>query len=270
MMAMSKAMPEDGEPGELEALLPWHAAGTLNPRDAQRVGEALDRDPGLAKQYAAVLEEYAATIEFNESLGAPSSRAMHALFAQIDADPAQLPRKPPGIGGRIADFFAGLSPRALAWSASVAGFALLLQAGLIGAMLAWPVSGVQTASDQTQQKPQQPSPTAMAPAAAPQQTAEAARPDAPMVMAQRPGSPVVRSLAAPDAGFRALVRFAPDARASEIAALLDEYRAAVVDSGRGGLFRLHFTDHAASKQDQDRLIRRLKQEPIVASVTAAP
>ena len=42
MMAMSKKMLD--EPGEIEMLLPWHAAGTLNTRDARRVEEALARD----------------------------------------------------------------------------------------------------------------------------------------------------------------------------------------------------------------------------------
>jgi anti-sigma factor RsiW len=56
MMALSKKMLEQ-EPGEIELLLPWHAAGTLNPRDARRVDEALARDPELAKQYAAIRGE---------------------------------------------------------------------------------------------------------------------------------------------------------------------------------------------------------------------
>jgi hypothetical protein len=42
MMAMSKKMLD--EPSEIEMLLPWHAAGTLNARSAP-VEEALARDP---------------------------------------------------------------------------------------------------------------------------------------------------------------------------------------------------------------------------------
>ena len=75
MMAASKKM-LDQEPSEIEMLLPWHAAGTLNARDARRVDEALARDPELARQYAVIREEYAETISLNESLGAPSARAM--------------------------------------------------------------------------------------------------------------------------------------------------------------------------------------------------
>ena len=89
MMALSKKMLE--EPSEIEMLLPWHAAGTLSARDSRRVEEALARDPGLARQYAVIREEYAETISLNETLGAPSARAMQKLFAAIDAEPAVEP-----------------------------------------------------------------------------------------------------------------------------------------------------------------------------------
>lgn len=78
-------------PSDLELLLPWHAAGSLSQRDARRVEEALARDPELALQYAAIREECAETICLNESLGAPSARAMYKLFAAIDAEPKPGP-----------------------------------------------------------------------------------------------------------------------------------------------------------------------------------
>jgi anti-sigma factor RsiW len=90
MMAASRKIMEQ-ERGESELLLPWHAAGTLNARDARKVEEALARDPELARQYAMIREEYAGTIDLNESLGAPSVRAMQKLFAAIDAEPARKP-----------------------------------------------------------------------------------------------------------------------------------------------------------------------------------
>ena len=73
MMAMRKRLRER-EPTEIELLLPWHATGTLNARDSRSVEEALERDPKLARQYAVVRREYAETIAFNESLGAPPAR----------------------------------------------------------------------------------------------------------------------------------------------------------------------------------------------------
>src|SRR5712671_7879621 len=134
MMAMSKKIMEQ-EPTEIEMLLPWHATGTLNARDGRRVDEALARDPQLAKQYAAIREEYAETIHLNESLGAPSVRAMQKLFAAIDAEPARKPSLSLNVASRIAGFFASLSPRTLAWSASLGVLALVLQAGVIGVIL---------------------------------------------------------------------------------------------------------------------------------------
>jgi hypothetical protein len=137
------------ERSEIEELLPWHAAGTLSRRDAQRVEDALARDPELARRYALVREELAETIHLNESLGAPSARAMEKLFAKIDAEPA--PRAGGAgqkFGAGISGFLAGLSPRTLVWSASAAALAILLQAGLIAdfALKQNAPSGFETAS----------------------------------------------------------------------------------------------------------------------------
>src|SRR5437588_8463603 len=134
MMAMSKKILEQ-EPSEIEMLLPYHAAGTLNARDARRVDEALACDPELAKQYAVIQEEYVETIHLNESLGAPSARAMQKLFAEIDAEPARKPSESLNLSEWIAGFVAKLSPRTLAWSAGLGALALVLQAGVIGAVL---------------------------------------------------------------------------------------------------------------------------------------
>ena len=153
MMATNKKILEQ-EPGDIEALLPWHAAGTLSARDTRRVEDALLRDPSLAKQYAAIQEEYAETIALNESLGAPSARAMQKLFAAIDAEPARKPSASLSFSTRIAEFFAGLSPRTLAYAAALGALALLLQAGVIGAILATQQTGTfQTASLSVRRRP---------------------------------------------------------------------------------------------------------------------
>jgi len=120
---------------DVEELLPWHAAGTLSRRDSQRVEDALAHDPELARRYALVREELGETILLNESLGAPSGRAMEKLFAKIDAEPARKPALSLNLGARIAEFFASLTPRTLAWSASAAAIAILLQAGLIAGIV---------------------------------------------------------------------------------------------------------------------------------------
>ena len=125
----------NGERSDIEDLLPWHAAGTLGHRDMQRVEAALANDPELARRYELVREELAQTIHLNETLGAPSPRAMEALFAKIDAEPARQPAISINLGARIAEFFANLSPRTLAWSASAAALAILLQAGVIAGIM---------------------------------------------------------------------------------------------------------------------------------------
>jgi anti-sigma factor RsiW len=228
MMALSKKILD--EPGEIELLLPWHAAGTLSARDARRVEEALAGDPDLARQYAVIREEYAETIDLNESLGAPSVRAIQNLFAAIDAEPAQEARTSFNLSTRISSFLASLSPRALAWSAGVGAVVLLLQAGVIGAVLIKD----QSASYQTA-------------------SLSAAEHE---VVAQAPP--------------RALVRFAPDARMADITALLDSYQASIVGGAKGGMFRLQFGNKPVTKQEAASLLNRLQGEKIVSLAVATP
>jgi hypothetical protein len=231
MMALSKKMLEH-EPSEIEMLLPWHAAGTLNPRDARRVEEALARDPELARQYAVIREEYAETISLNETLGAPSARAMQKLFAAIDAEPERRPSTWSSLSTRVSGFFASLSPRTLAWSASLGALALVLQAGVIGAVLV----KNQPATFQTASLTMNDSPT--------------------------------RSFGGNVAPPRVLVRFAPDARVSDITSLLDSYQASIIDA-KGGMFRLQLGEKAVSKEEAAKLIGKLQGEKIVNLAVAA-
>lgn len=232
MMATSKKLLEQ-EPSEIEMLLPWHATGTLNKRDARRVEEALARDPELAKQYAVIREEYAETIDLNESLGAPSARAMQKLFAAIDGEPVRKPSASFNISSGISGFFARLSPRTLAWSASLGALLLLLQAGVIAAVL----MKNQNAAFQT----------------------------ASLSM----NEPLTRDLSVTTPPPRALVRFAPDARIADITALLDTYQASIVDGAKAGMFRLQFNNRALSKDEFAALLRKLQGEKIVNLAVAA-
>jgi anti-sigma factor RsiW len=237
MMAASRKM-LDEEPSEIEMLLPFHAAGTLSARDARRVEEALAGDPALARQYAVIREEYAETIGLNESLGAPSARAMQKLFAAIDAEPERKPQASLRLSARVSEFFARLSPRTLAWSAGVGAVALVLQAGVIGAVL----MKNQTASFQT----------------------------ASLSLNEPSSAPITRDLGVSAAPTRALVRFAPEARISDITALLDNYQASIVDGAKGGMFRLQFGNRAMSKDEAASLLARLGREKIVSLAVATP
>jgi hypothetical protein len=237
MMALSKKMLEQ-EPSEIETLLPWHAAGTLNARDARRVEEALARDPELARQYAVIREEYAETIALNESLGAPSARAMQKLFAAIDAEPARKADASLHLSSRFAGFFASLSPRTLAWSVSLGALALLLQATAIGVILVKNQSATyQTAS---------------------------------LSLNEPASGPVTRALGQEEPPPRALVRFKADARMSDITALLDSYQASVIGGAQGGMLRLQFGSSAMTKDEVASLISKLQREKIVSMAVAAP
>lgn len=229
MMATSRKIPED-EPGEIEALLPWYAAGTLDARETRRVEAALAADPDLVRQYAAIQDEYAETIHLNESLGAPSSSAMQKLFAAIDAEPARAHSNSPRLSSRISGFFASLSPRTLAWSASLGALALLLQAGVIGTVLMQQQEATfETASYQSSPKS--------------------------MTRSLAPGRDVVL-----------FVRFKPDARVSDITALLGSYHASVV-GGSGDMFRLQFAGKTSA--DAATVLSDLQKEKIVAMAVAA-
>ena len=128
---------KEPERHDLEALLPWHATGTLNRRDTDRVKQALACDRELARRYDLVREELAETIHLNETLGAPSARAMEKLFAAIDAEEARSPRRRRSFdpGRRISELLSGFTPRTLAWSAAVAVLAILAQSAIIAGVV---------------------------------------------------------------------------------------------------------------------------------------
>jgi anti-sigma-K factor RskA len=126
MNTKNKEMQED-----IELLLPWHAAGTLSRRDAERVERALANDNQLAARYEEVREELGEAIRLNESLGAPSARAMQDLFAKIDAEPVRTPRTSFNVAAWFTGFVSSFQPRTLAYAAGAAAIAILLQAGFL-------------------------------------------------------------------------------------------------------------------------------------------
>jgi len=135
-MAMTTApqdMPQDIGPTEIEALLPWYAAGTLRRRDRQRVAAALRDDPALAHHADLVREELAETIHLNETLGAPSPRVATRLMAAIDTEmgAARQAAAPGAFARWLTGVFASLSPRTLAVAASFATLAIALQSFML-------------------------------------------------------------------------------------------------------------------------------------------
>jgi anti-sigma-K factor RskA len=216
---------KEPERHEIEALLPWHAAGTLNRRDADRVEQALAGDHELARRYDIVREELAETIHLNETLGAPSARSMEKLFAAIDAEEARAPRRKRSfdLSARISEFLSGFAPRTLAWSAAAAAVAILLQAAVITSVL---------------------------------------------VKDNGPDTYKVASAGVGGDGA-IVVRFAPQATATEISNFLGAYKATVVDgpSKAGQLYSLKLSDKA-SPDEVRGIIREMQAESKIVSLVA--
>ena len=218
---------------DIELLQPWHAAGTLSYRDSQRVETALANDPELARRFELVREELNEDIHLNETLGAPSARAMESLFAKIDAEPVRTPPMTFNLGGRVRDFFASLSPRTLAWSASAAAVAILLQAGLIaGIMIKETGAGAATGGGDYQ--------TASVPSAF-----------------------------AGDGSY-ALIRFQPQANAADIAKFLEVNNLSVTGGPiTGALFRVQVAPTKLPTADLANIVKKLQSDKMIVGFIAA-
>jgi len=201
------------ERDDLEALLPWHAAGTLNRRDAERVEKALANDRELMRHFNLAREELNETIHLNETLGAPSARAMEKLFAKIDAEPARKPKVSFDLAGRLAGFIASFSPRTLAFAAAAGALAIVLQAGVITTGLIKHEAGTEVASKQDVAR------TEMA-------SAEVSD------------------------GTLAAIRFVPKADASQITAFLVANKASMIDGPlTGGIYTIRLPESGKAKED---------------------
>jgi hypothetical protein len=204
----------------IEELLPWHAAGTLGRRDAERVEAAIAADQELARRFELVREEFAETIRLNETLGAPSARAMERLFAAIDQEGATSPRRRTfDLLDRVSKFVSGVSPRTLAWSAMAAALAIVLQTALLTGVL---LKG-------------------------------GSRPANYEVASER-GDQVALQ------GSEVLVRFAPQASAAEITRFLQAHQATIVSGPASDLYRVRVAPTRLPKDQLDDIVKALQSE----------
>ncbi|MDB5602202.1 MAG: hypothetical protein JWN71_4246 [Xanthobacteraceae bacterium] len=214
-------------PPDIEALLPWHAVGTLNRADTLRVDKALAHDRELARRYEMVRDELGETISLNESLGAPSMRAMDKLFAAIDAEPAPLRQKVASFNlvEKVSDFFASLSPRTLAFSASAAALVLLLQGAVItGVLLSKPEAN---------------------------QSFSVASAD-PMPQVEQ--------------AIYSLVQFKPTATAADITTFLKDTNASIVSGpSRTEMYKVKVAVTGMPKEELAKLIKKIEEDKSVAA-----
>ncbi|MBV9127290.1 MAG: zf-HC2 domain-containing protein [Verrucomicrobia bacterium] len=216
---------------EIEALLPWHAAGTLSRRDAQRVEAALEEDRDLARQFELVRDELSETIHLNETLGAPSARAMEKLFAGIEAEPKRRQRRSFDLAAFIGERLTVFSPRTLAWSATAAVLAIVLQAGLLAGLYLGEPGSEQPAAFRTASAP-------------------------------------TRSFA--PAGSYALIGFTAQASAADVTKFLETHKAAIVDGPKpGGLYRIRVAQAALPKADLAAIVKQMQDESKIVRFVAA-
>lgn len=217
---------------ELEHLLPWHAAGTLSRRDAARVEEALAGDPELARRFALIREELSEAIHLNETLGAPSARAMERLMAGIEAEagPAREVRTRVSFVTWVTERLSVLSPRTLAYTATAAALALVLQFGILTGVAVNTVIGPETGFETAAQHP----------ATAPAPT-----------------------------GTFALVGFAAGAGIGEISGFLETQGLTIVEGPRaGGLFRVRLSEKPLAPAEAEARIAQLRDAGAIVSFAA--
>jgi anti-sigma factor RsiW len=218
---------------DLEALLPWYAAGTLDSREADEVEAALSADQELARRFDLVREEMTETILLNEALGVPSARVMENLFKAIDKERkgARAPAAQSGLGAWLADLF---TPRAFAFAAGAAAIVILLQAGVITKMMLQGAPQEVSSSDQVFG------------------TASACPPTC------------------PEMGAFVLVRFAPQANIADITRFLDGRDAVIVDGprpgGAAGMYRVRVAEMKLPKEELEKVVKEFQSSGNLVSM----
>ena len=211
---------------DIEALLPWYAAGTLDAREADEVEAALAADPELSRRFDLVREEMTETILLNEALGVPSARVMENLFKAIDKErkAARAPMVSAGLSAWLADLF---TPRAFAFAAGAAAIIIMLQAGVITKLML-----------------QNPGDVANGGSGGGFETASACPPTC------------------PEMGAFVLVRFAPQASISDITRFLDGRDAVIVDGprpgGAAGMYRVRVAEMQLPKDDLEKVVKEFQ------------
>jgi hypothetical protein len=228
--ANNTARNSPNEPSEVELLLPWYAAGTLDRSQTAQVEAALAADPALAERLEWVRTEFAQEIYINEEAASPPENDVKALFAKIDALPARRPgtlaASAPIFAERVAEFFGALSPRTLAWSGAAAALVILLQAGVIGGFVLKEknTGGMETAS-------------------APSNT--------------------------PTDGSYVLLRFQPQATAADIAGFLAANKLSIVEGpSGGGLYRVRVAAAKLAKPELSDIVNKLQNDKVIGFIAA--
>jgi anti-sigma-K factor RskA len=132
---MSEDPNVSSERQEIEMLLPWYVMGRLDRDDVERVEACLARDETLQKQFQLIREEHDQSTRGNEAIASRPARNVERLRAAVAWHRAPSPAAP-GLWHRIRDFFAMPSAGAMRWAGAAAALVIVVQAGILGTMIA--------------------------------------------------------------------------------------------------------------------------------------
>jgi anti-sigma factor RsiW len=117
------------KPESVAELAPFYVVGALSPVEKARFEAALARNPELARNVAAAQAERDEVLGLNESLPAPTQRALKILLERMKDEPASRSLwSRLDLGAALAEMF---SPRALGWAAAAACLLVSIEAGVL-------------------------------------------------------------------------------------------------------------------------------------------
>jgi hypothetical protein len=240
---MKTTMNEVLERQDIEEMLPWYAAGVLNRRDMQRVEQALNRDPELVRQLDMVRDELTDTIHLNETLGAPSAKALNKLMAGIEAESGPAPAKTRlSFATWLGEKLSGLSARKLSYAAALGAVIIVAQAGVLTSQLV----GNRTLDDGTPMT----------------RGIDVGRSNN-ATLASAPGSQN-------GPGSYVLMKFVPGATTAEVTRFFELHRLAIVDGPRAeGIYRVRVATKELPRDEVARIAARMRENSALIGFVAA-
>jgi hypothetical protein len=239
---------------EIEMLLPWFVAGTLDVADQERVARYLSAHPEMNAQLKLIQDEQGETVLANESLGGASAGALAKLKDAIAAQPRRLTAAAVrrSLWAELGRLFSTPTPRAVQWAGAAAAVLVVVQAAVIGGMLIKSPGGAPNSGE---------------PAIAKRNL------DAPRVAENRApssGNGAVRRFRVASGGVtqgtRVIVRFTPGLPMDKVAEFLRTQRAEIVAGPKpGGFFEVRISKDKLSPSERETAIAKLKSATDVIS-----
>jgi anti-sigma factor RsiW len=224
---------------EIEMLLPWFVAGTLDVADQERVERYLAAHPEMNAQLELVRDEQGETIVTNEALGGAPAGALDKLREAIAAEPRRLTAAAVrrGLWTELSRLFSAPTPRAVQWAGAAAVVVMLLQGLVIGGALVKLSGRSGEGSEQIAKRSL----------------------TAPQVAEKRAPARFRTASGGVTHGTRVLVRFVPGLSIEKAAQFLQTQRAQIVAGPKpGGFFEIRISAEKLSQTEREAAIAKLE------------